>query len=1186
MKLTRIEIYGFKSFPERTDIRFDEGITGIVGPNGAGKSNIADAVRWVLGEQSAKALRGARMEDVIFSGTQKRKAMPYCEVSLYFDNQDGKLKNPHSEIMVTRRAYRTGEGEYFLNQKSCRLKDLVALFHDTGVGREGYSIIGQGHIDVILSGRGEERRAAFEEAAGIMAYRARKEEAEKKLTRTQEHLLRVNDLLDELGSRLEPLKAQSETARSYLALSARLKSLDANIFLTRHDRLSKRISTLKDNLQALAGQIAGYERALEENTENRRQVEASLDSFDRQMDEFGLRLRDQERLIKDQAVLRERSAQALEFAKNEKQNSLETAAGLEHDVQEIKAMLRETQSSSSLDSSRLSEVDAELNLLEAGLENANQELLHCEEALETHRSRMLETANTRANAMEQRARQEAMLSQAQERLREVRAGSAQADRESREAQESLELAVSRHDETIQDVENLKTLLDSKAVLDRQQTETLNLLNAELAARLKTGQSDQARLSALEDLAGAHEGFFQPVRQALLRAQGNQRVFGAVAQLLSVPAELETAVEMVLGSALQHIVTQDEEAAQELIDYLRDKRLGRATFLPLSAVKGRVLDRQERLVLGMPGCLGVASELVQFQESYAPAMESLLGRVVIARDLDAAIAISRAGRQTFHVVTLLGDVMRAGGAMTGGSVQNKTVSLLGREREIKELAASLKRQADEIEALQAEISSRQAMAEPLRDEINKMRLLLQDEEIGIAREEEKVRQAKERVQAAGDRAAQAQAALLQLDEMIADLTEDLARKDAASSRIDSDREAMEAEEARLKAAFIEARQAVDQARGAVETLRESRSQAAHKLEIMLRDKGRFEKEAAQTEAKIDKLHKAQAVLDKQMMEEAARHEQSVIKLASLNEGLEALQGESRAMEATRRELTLRQRQLTEESEQTHRRHTEVSQQLHKGEISLTRHEEELSNIAALLWNTHELTYALAQAYQGEERFDLPAAEREAQEVRGQIRDLGSVNIHAMDEYAATKARFDSLALQRDDAQQAREDLLNLIKRLQGQMEKQFVREFALLNEYFSETFKRLFSGGQASLSLAEPDRPLDCEILIKAQPPGKKLQLLSLLSGGERTLTAIAILFAMLKLKPTPFCVLDEIEAALDDANIYSFAQYLEEYKSDTQFIVITHRKGTMESCDTLYGVTMREKGVSDMISVNLQEYTA
>lgn len=1186
MKLSRLELFGFKSFPQRTDIRFEDGITGIVGPNGSGKSNIADAVRWVLGEQSAKALRGAKMEDVIFAGTQKRRLMPYCEVSLVFDNQDGMLRSEHTEVMVTRRVYRSGESEYSLNKKNCRLKDIVELFHDTGIGREGYSIIGQGHIDMILSGRGEDRRAAFEEAAGIIGFRSRKEEAQRKLNRTQDHLNRVSDLLNELESRLEPLADQAQTARQYLEMASRLKHLDANIFLSRHERLGKRIDQLKENIAVIAQQIANHERDIANSQSKRKQAEEEISRLDDENQAARAELNLRESKLRDHLVLLERKRQNLLSLSQELERTMEAKQQDALQEQELAGLLTTGQQASQGQSGLLLHAQQQLQDLEKEHEHLQTLLQQAEEELEQNRERMLKAANSRSDSRERRARQQAMLGQAENRLKEVKQGEAglqadlQAAKDQFEAcQKSLQQAMEVSSQAQQQEEEAK-LNNERAMQEvAKVANEIRGLQAEL-------QRDVGRLNALRDVERGHEGYYQPVQKALNYAKGNSKVKGAVAQLIKVPQEYETAIEMALGGALQNIVTSDEETAKELIEYLRENRLGRTTFLPLNAVSGRSLNHSERDVLRLPGCLGVASELIGYSEEYRGIMESLLGRTVVTKDLDSAIAVSRRGRQSFHVVTLKGDVMRAGGAMTGGSIASRTVSLLGRQREINELDTRCKEAQERLSSLMALEETAQAHYDQTNSLLTEKRATAQDEGINLAREEEHADKASERLQLIESNLSQSRDAIVQLEEAIDSLKKDLSLSEKQGEEIESDRVLLEEKDTALRNAFQMAREAAETKRAQLDSQRATYQEMTHQMEILKRDAVRLEKEKLALQNAMEKNHQKIEHLNNKKQAEQAELTQMEAEEKSLQTALDDTREQFNKTEDIRRDLVKQQNRFIQEGEAAHERHDEDSTRQHKSELSLTRLEEELQNLGETLWNNHELTYALAEELKEQGRFELPQAEREASEIRTRIKELGAINIHAMDEYTATKERFDGLSAQKEDAEKAMSDLGDLIKRLQSEMEKQFLREFEKLNAYFEETFKRLFAGGQASLTLEDPTNPLDCEINIKAQPPGKKLQLLSLLSGGERALTAIAMMFAMLKLKPTPFCILDEIEAALDDANIQSFGDYLAEYKADTQFIVITHRKGTMERCDSLYGVTMREKGVSDLISVSLQEYSA
>ncbi|MGI6686869.1 MAG: chromosome segregation protein SMC [Christensenellales bacterium] len=1186
MKLTRLELYGFKSFPQRTTITFDDGITGIVGPNGSGKSNIADAMRWVLGEQSAKALRGSKMEDVIFAGTQKRKMMPYCEVSLVFDNADGKLNDSHSEVQVTRRVYRSGEGEYSLNKKPCRLKDIIALFRDTGIGQEGYSLIGQGHIDEILSSKGEERRAAFEEAAGIVTFRSRKEEALRKLQRTEDNLARVSDLVEELAGRLGPLQEQSKAAQQYLLSAEKLKTLDVNIFLRRYDRLSERRRSLEENITGMRELIARHEHELERLKLNREALDEALANQETASDSAKNELSALESALQEQLLLSQRRTSELEKAQEEAARLDEAAASLHEEFVQLNSLATQSQADESQGSHRLDALSAQLEKEEMALEAQAKAVEEAEDALESHRSRMLKSADFLSGARENKVRQQMMLSQAAKRLEEL-----QADLEglirARDVQtQALEEAKARHDEASRLTAGLCEQLSIQEGMARRQREAHQLLVRDIHTLQSKIKQDESRHQTLKELSQGLEGYFQPVRQALKYAGKMPGVHGVLAQLISVPKELENAIEMLLGNALQNIVTEDEETAKRLIDYLRENKLGRTTFLPISAITPRNLSHQERQVLSMPGCRGVASDLVACDEAYRGIVENLLGRAVIASSLAEAIPISRAGRQAFHVVTLQGDVMRAGGAMTGGATAARTVSLLGREREMNELAEMIVSQREREEAL---VQSAEAAYQALQDSdkvLSALRAKAQDEEIGVAREEERVSNAEAALDDARQKLEAVQGAIAQLTTTVQELDADLNRSDSQAQAMELDQAQLSKQETELKEDLAKLRRDMDQQREKTEAARALRQEMSQQLGFLKNDLKRLEKESARLKAQEEKAQSDREKLNERIMALKAARQEDSHSLAKKECQVREAREQAHALDQKRREIQQAQKQGNEEAEALHKRYQEDSARLHRNELTAARLEDEQLALTNTLWNSYEISYAMAQEMQSREEFNLPAAEKEAEILRRQIKEMGPINIHAIEDYANTKSRFDDLTAQREDAYKAREDLNDLIKRLQTEMEKQFVSAFEQLNIYFAETFKRLFSGGQARLSLSDPDDPLNCEIQIEAQPPGKKLQLLSLLSGGERALTAIAILFAMLKLKPTPFCVLDEIEAALDDANINHFADYLAEYAKETQFIVVTHRKGTMARCDALYGVTMREKGVSDMISVNLQDYPA
>ncbi len=1185
MRLKKLEIYGFKSFAQRTEIMFNQGITGIVGPNGSGKSNIADAVRWVLGEQSARLLRGAKMEDVIFGGTEKRKPMAYCEVSLVFDNEDRSLPVDYAELMVTRRVYRNGESEYYLNKAACRLKDVVDLFRDTGIGREGYSIIGQGRIDEILSQKGEDRRQVFEDAAGIMKFRARKDEAERKLERTRENLTRVEDILEELSSLLTPLGRQAETARTYLLLAERLKGLDLNVFLLRHDKI-------KERLTALSQTMDGLQEALDENAGRQAEKAQLVTEADEELERLEaelLTLRDAALNANDrwheQKSAGEKAAQQLE-------NSRENEARLINEQEQLEQRRQE-----------LAETDASgegnLQTLEEALEKSRQEQaleqerldgLKAEEAareqaLEDHKAAILSAMNRLSSQRTAQSRQQAILAQMQERLAEVEGSIEDLTGKEGDLQNAREAAVQKEKVTR---ERLKKLTEDASAIDAQ-VQALGAAISQKSQALQQAagrqQATESRLKLLSEMAEAYEGYAQAVRKALTyaKARGETGVRGVAAMLMRVPKHLETAVDMVLGGALQHIITEDEHTAKRMIDYLRQNQLGRATFLPMSAIRGRVLTPRERPLLTMPGCLGVASELISFDPEYRQIMENLLGRTVVAEDLDAGIAIMRAGEQAFRLVTLKGDVMHSGGSMTGGSVQARAASLLGREREIEELKEAAGRLAKELAAERAsmeELEKERTQRKALRTEAMD---LMHQEEIAVARDQERAVSALMEWEAAKERLQKTYDARQQLTEGIGQIAEELESLSRRTGDVKTDQEEMERQAQTLQKALAEARRLVNDRRDSLTSLMMAVTGREHELNALRRDRQRLSEEVRQAAGNLAKLAGELHALRASIAAQEAGLTALTEAAACSRQAAQEAQAKVDAMESLRTGRQSGLRILRKEAEELTKEASELTEKLHRAELNRARVEADLTAMQERIWNEYELTYGGAETYRAE-RFDLAAGEKEAASLREQIRALGTVNVTAIEEYAAMKERFDGLSVQKEDLKKAEDDLSILITRLLGQMEQQFVAQFNLLKGYFRETFVRLFGGGHAELKLTDPNDALNCGIEITAQPPGKKLQLLSLLSGGERALTAIAILFAMLKLKPTPFCILDEIEAALDEANINYFADYLVEYGRKTQFVVVTHRKGTMERCDALYGVAMEERGISKMVSVNLTEY--
>ena len=1186
MRLKKLELYGFKSFPERTEIVFKEGITAIVGPNGSGKSNIADAVRWVLGEQSAKILRGASMQDVIFGGTQRRKPLSYCEVSLVFDNEDRSLPLDYAEILVTRRVYRSGEGEYFLNRASCRLKDIVDLFRDTGIGKEGYSIIGQGRIDEILSRKGEDRRQVFEEAAGIVKFRARKEEADKKLARTQENISRVDDLLEELRNRLGPLEEDAKNARIYLDLSARLKILDLNLFLVRSEKMEAKLREADADIQNMQAVLAQTEAALQEKTGERDARQEEIRDLDGKIAAAHTALMEgMEKVHQAETAVREVEERRTRRMEDRERITEETRAAEER-IAELDALAAESGDGSDTRSVTLEKYTAQLETAKREEEKARAQETEKEKTLEAHKNAMLDAVNRRAAALSNQTRLTTMLATMESRLDELTVSCEEMRKQGKNLEDAVEEARGRLDRETAEQDRLAAALqETRAGLEAADAEVIGAREA-YDKKLAEMRELEARQKILDDLSREMDGYSHAVRRVMqfARENGDSRVHGPVSQLISVPREYETAIDMVLGATQQHIVTADEETAKDMIEYLRQNRFGRATFLPLTTVRPRLLTKQEEEALSLPGCLGVASELVSCDAAYRGIVENLLGRTVVATDLDSGIPIMRRGDHGFRLVTLKGDVMHSGGSVTGGSVSSQNVNLFTRERELKELTGKLGAGQDELEKLLRQMQDGQKRKDGLKERSAGALEELHQQEIAVARETERLQNAQEEAATHSMRLRECEAAREQLMESMMQIREQLSMATDSTEQTDKTREEMEAQAAELQQALTAARKLTEEK--AEETLRLTLevNDLKHELETLERDRARYEQDrkrmAAEQEKRAKQLAEMETAEDKDL--EAAALTQKELEQGRLEQARR--EAVSRSLEESRGGKQDELQQILSDIEGLHQTHQRDSDRAHRLELSRARTEGDLKALRDRIWNTYEITYAGAEEFRITEGFSLTEADREAAQLSAEIRALGPVNVKAVEEYADTKARVDEITMQREDLEKAEKDLKDLIVRLLASMKETFVEQFALLQGYFSETFERLFGGGHAELILMDPEDPLNCGIEINAQPPGKKLQLLSLLSGGERTLTAIAILFATLKLKPTPFCILDEIEAALDDANIGYFADYLAEYSVSTQFVVITHRKGTMERANGLYGVAMEEQGVSRMVSVSLQDY--
>ena len=1184
MRLKKLYIHGFKSFADRVEMTFEHGVTGVVGPNGCGKSNISDAVRWVLGEQSARQLRGSRMEDVIFNGTEKRRRMAYCEVTLTFDNEDRSLPSDYTEVAVTRRVFRTGESEYLLNGAACRLKDVVDLFRDTGIGRDGYSIVGQGRVGEILSQKSEDRRQVFEEAAGIVKYKARKSEAEKRLDNTEQNLSRIADIISELESRLEPLRLQSEDARKYLAMREEQKRLDLNVFLIRSERYQEKIAELRLTAENMRETLAQNEREQQALNERRESVQNQLSEREERAAELRESLQALIQEVEAQEgqanVLRERlAASRREQARveDEKRAAEEGETGMRRRIETLEGEIaREGEAVAAREERQAA--------LDRALEEAETAAARLETEAEDAKERVIRFMNDMGDVKSEQARLTALGEAIDRQLTSLSAGAEEDSRVTADLRRAVEDAEGVWDEENDRLKALNEAAREISERTRRAGEEYERLTAESQKLLSIKQELGSRLKLLTEMQRDYEGYNLSVKQVLMEAErrGGAGVHGVVASILHAPQRLERALDMVLGGTLQNVVVDRDEDAKAMIEYLKRNRYGRATFLPISSIRGRTLDMGERRVLSMPGCVGLASEMVTYDPIYRGIVENLLGRTVIAEDLNSGIAIQRAGRYQFRLVTLDGDVMHSGGSMTGGSVQSRMTSLLSREREITESAENMKKLTEKLAQAQNQLKKGEEERAALKKERAQLFDDVHQQEIAVTRAEDHLARAREELNGHTGRAARVNEARAQLAEQKAEILSQLDALGQRRETTEDEGEALRKKAQALQTSLSEKRAALNAQRQEAGDARVALATAKRGFEALKQDLSRLNAQKGDAARALAEAAESLRALACRLKadEDALTTEEGRLELA--RRGLNGAREDFQRADESRLKAQTELKEISESAERLRVATEEFTDRSHRAEMALSRAENDLEQMTARIWEDYQLTYEGAEPFRDPD-FKLAESEKRLNTLRAAIRAMGPVNVSAMDEYRETSERYTELSAQRDDLERAKNDLMGIISELTGKMETQFRAQFEQLDVYFRQTFTELFGGGRAELRLEDPKDALNTGIEIVAQPPGKKLQMLSLLSGGERALTAIAILFAMLKLKPTPFCILDEIEAALDDANIDNFAEYLQTYSNQTQFVVVTHRKGTMSRCDALYGVAMEEKGVSKLVSVKLAD---
>ena len=1181
MYLKRLDLQGFKSFPEKVKLEFNPGVTAVVGPNGSGKSNVSDAVRWVLGEQRARSLRGDKMEDIIFAGTENRKPLGFAEVSILIDNQDGRLPLAYSEVQVTRRVFRSGESEYRINGTACRLKDIQELFMDTGVGREGYSIIGQGRIDEILSAKGEERRRIFEDAAGIVKYKTRKNEAVNKLEKEQQNLLRVDDIISELEVQLEPLEKQSEKAREYLRLKERLKQAEMTAFCRDAARIAKETEMLLQAEQTAAEQLA---QSLAES--DREKTQAA--SFREKNEELDALLQQQNGKMTELRAELEKTEGEIRLREEQRANDEANRSRIAGEMAEKAKKQTENEAEQELCRSKMAglklEMDArqeELDALQEEYASLSTVLSQDETKVESFKDEIFEQIRIGTEAKGEISKREAM--QEQFLARKAQLLGEKEHTESRLHQfavhlQALEKQENDRKEQIRYLEQELTALEQDKVHAQQEKQKAE---TSLSVQERRGSELQSRLTLLFEMEREHEGYYNSVKSLLNLPDAKERgICGAVGQLLKVEETYETAIEAALGGALQNIVTETEEDARDAIGYLKRRNLGRATFLPVTAIKGRPLEGRQA-ILAEVGVIGTAYELVSFEEKFRQLAMYLLGRILVVENLDKAVQLAKKYRHQYKLVTLEGDILNPGGAMTGGSQQKKALHVFGRSREIRSLQEALQTANRTI----AEMRDRLALANEDLQEIEQETVEKKMELQRVMVTQSSDSGEKEKTLAEKQEAAE-KLSLLELEEkQLTEQTENAEKEIAAlRERAASSETAMEAANAQLTAfqdSLTGGKEEKDMLMEEITQKKIALSSIGQNVYSMEEKLLRLQEEQNALRTEQKKAEEQAALYEKNTGLRLEQQETLQQRAAELEQQAETLQSRLNETAAEKQETA----EKAAKAEETAAEWKETANKLENEQLRILakkeKLEEEKQRITAQMWEEYEMTLRMAQEYTA----GLPQEQEQlsVKEWKGKIRALGDVNVGAIEQYKEVKERFEFLTAQREDILAAEEKLRQIIAELSILMEQQFREQFKVISENFSEVFREMFGGGRAQLRLTDAAHVLESPIEIVAQPPGKNLQNMQLLSGGERALTAIAILFSILKMKPSPFCILDEIEAALDDANVSRYAQYLKKFAEETQFIVITHRKGTMEHADVLYGVTMQEKGISKLISVDFSE---
>ncbi len=1182
MYLKSIEVHGFKSFANKIVFDFHNGITGIVGPNGSGKSNVADAVRWVLGEQRVKQLRGGNMQDVIFSGTELRKPLSYATVSITLDNSDHHLPIDYNEVTIARKLYRSGESEYLINGSTCRLKDVNELFYDTGIGKEGYSIIGQGQIDKILSGKPEERRELFDEAAGIVKFKRRKNMSVKKLEEERQNLTRVNDILAELEKQIGPLEKQSEVAKIYLKKKEELKTYDINMFLLETTRLKAEIASLDEKIKIAQDELEEVQTSYE-------QTKSEYETVEAQSDEIEAALELAKHQLNETKLLKQQLESQIEVLKEQINTARMNDEHLEKRLLAIQESLAERADSLSSLESEKEEITKQIRskaeedrVAQDNLIRVQTKIAELAGAIDQNKNDLFELLNNRSSTKAKIQKFDTMMEQIQVRRSELHQKLITANSEEQKQNElkkqyeadlraASEIIIGYADE----IKSYESKIDDLQKQIAEKTEQLRIGQ-------KAYHREESRLESLKNLTERYDGYGNSIRKVMEKKNEVSGIHGVVADLIKVAKEYEIAVETALGGSIQNIVTDDEETAKKMIAYLKQNKFGRATFLPLTSMRANEA-KIAKDVLTEQGVIGSADTLVETEYKYKGVISHLLGRTIVVKNIDHGIALARKYKQTLRIVTLEGELMNPGGAMTGGAFKNAS-NLLSRRREIEEFEKTvqlLKREMEDmeriLEAQKEERSTYYAQIETAKELLQKAYVVQNTAKMNVNQVEAKLAEVK------------AEARTHRLEN--ADLETQIAEIKENHESILVELEYSEKLENELSSTSDVEQKALDKAREDESKLLQSAEQVhlayaalQQKYEFLLENETRIKEEREKFLQELEnlQLNKGDASGEIKAKEEQIQDIENTI--TNSKELFEELGGEIEKYTIQKEQLAKKHRAFMTKREELTRRETELDKELFRLNSKREGFEEASDKQINYMWDEYELTYSRALEIRDESLTDLAFMKKRITQLKNEIKALGNVNVNAIEDYKSVSERYVFMKSQHDDLIEAEGTLMKIIEELDTAMRKQFKEQFEKISVEFDQVFKQLFGGGKGTLELMEDEDVLEAGIRIIAQPPGKKLQNMMQLSGGEKALTAISLLFAIQNLKPSPFCLLDEIEAALDDSNVDRFAKYLHKLTKHTQFIVITHRRGTMTAADRLYGITMQEKGVSTLVSVDLLEH--